>query len=113
MRIYKKKNNFIFTDTKLDLEELIPNTVDAALEKHVPSYSTSFDKINVVIGASEHPMTEEHYIEWILIETNKSFRVTYLKPHDEPKTSYVLEEGEELINIYAYCNLHGLWSIAK
>lgn len=92
-----------------DLEELKPNTVDASNEKHIPSVEISGNKVNVVIGEVVHPMLEEHFIEWIAIETSKGTRIDYLYPNQEPKVSFTIEEDEKLLGVYSYCNLHGLW----
>lgn len=92
-----------------ELEQLNPNTVDASNEKHIPAVTLEGNKVNVVVGEVTHPMMEEHFIEWIGIETSKGIRIDYLYPKQEPKTSFTLEEGEKLISVYSYCNLHGLW----
>ena len=92
-----------------DVALLEANTVDAAKEKHVPVVNIENNIIEVNVGDVDHPMTKEHYIEFIIIETNKGVRINNLKPGDTPHTSFILEEDEELINTYAYCNLHGLW----
>ena len=52
-------------------------------------------------------MTSEHYIEWIVLETDKGFEIKYLKPNDEPIATFVT--NDKVINTYAYCNLHSLW----
>ena len=54
-------------------------------------------------------MLEEHYIEFILIETTHGYQVHYLNPGEEPVTLFKLVNDEELVNAYAYCNLHGLF----
>lgn len=92
-----------------EMIELTANTVDAAKEKHVPVVSIENNVVEVNIGDVDHPMLEEHYIEFVLLETNKGVRINKLNPGDKPHTSFVLEENEELLNTYAYCNLHGLW----
>ena len=92
-----------------EMIELKANTVDAATEKHVPAVNTNNNLVEVNIGEADHPMTEDHYIEFVLIETSKGVRINNLNPGDKPHTSFVLEENEELLNTYAYCNLHGLW----
>ena len=92
-----------------DVVLLKANTVDAAKEKHVPVVNINNNVVEVNVGDVDHPMTEEHYIEFILIETNKGVRINNLTPEDKPHTSFILEENEELLNTYAYCNLHGLW----
>jgi len=92
-----------------DVEELVANTVDAAKEKHVPVVTINNNIVEVNVGEVDHPMTEEHYIECIIIETSKGVRINNLTPEDKPHTSFILEDNEELLNTYAYCNLHGLW----
>ena len=89
---------------------LEPNTVDAATEKHVPSVDLQRDGhiIHVQIGEVEHPMVEEHYIEWVALETDDRLEVHYLKPGQTPVTFFA--GGMKSGTIYAYCNLHGLWS---
>lgn len=91
------------------MEEIIPGTVDAAAEKHVPVYKQDGDKIYVTVGEVEHPMLEEHYIEWIAVQTDAGVYRKSLKPGDEPKACFALCCGEKLEAVYAYCNLHGLW----
>lgn len=91
------------------MKELVPNTVDAAQEKHVPVYEVKENKVIVSVGSTLHPMEEKHYIEWIAIETDKGNQRKCLKPGDEPKACFALCEGENVKEVYAYCNLHGLW----
>lgn len=89
---------------------LEPNTVDAATEKHVPSVDLQRDGhiIHVQVGEVEHPMVEEHYIEWVALEADDRLEVHYLKPGQTPVTFFA--GGMKSGAIYAYCNLHGLWS---
>ena len=91
------------------MEELIPGTVDASLEKHVPVYEVKDNKVHVTVGAVEHPMLEEHFIEWILLQTKQGNQRKVLKAGDAPKATFALLEGDEVVAVYAYCNLHGLW----
>ena len=91
------------------MTELVPGTSDGAVEKHVPEVSVAGKNVDVVIGSVEHPMVEGHYIEWIAIETTKGSQIKTLKPGDAPKASFVLSEDEELVSVFEYCNLHGLW----
>jgi len=87
-------------------EELIANTIDASLEKHVPTYEIDNNEIIVKVGEVTHPMEEKHYIMWIsLVTDNKVIRVG-LKPGDEPIVRLPYIKGSI---IYEYCNLHGLW----
>ena len=91
------------------MTELIPGTVDAALEKHVPVYTVEGNKVMVTVGAVEHPMLPEHYIQWIAIETKQGSQRKPLSPGEKPAACFTLSEGDELVAVYEYCNLHGLW----
>ncbi len=87
---------------------LEPNTVDAAKEKHVPVASVEGKSVVVQVGSVVHPMTDEHWIEWIYLETKKGGQRKALCPGDEPKVSFALIDDEP-VAVFAYCNLHGLW----
>ncbi len=89
--------------------ELVAGTVDASKEKHIPEYVVNGNQVDVVVGSVIHPMEEVHHIEFIILETNKGHQVKYLKPGEEPKASFMLANGEEVVAVYEYCNLHGLW----
>ncbi len=91
------------------MEELIPGTTDAAVEKHVPVYEVKDNKVYVTVGDVIHPMMEQHYIEWIVLETKNGIQKKDLTPKDEPKAIFPLMEGDSVIAVYEYCNLHGLW----
>jgi superoxide reductase len=92
-----------------DMEEIIPGTTDAAVEKHVPVLSVSDGKAVVTVGSVAHPMLPEHYIEWIAIVTKNGNQRVILKPDQEPKAEFALLPGDEVLEVYAYCNLHSLW----
>ena len=89
--------------------ELVPGTVDASLEKHVPVYRVEGQQVLVSIGAAVHPMEEEHFIEWVAIQTLQGIQCTALQSGQSPEASFPLKEGDEVEAVYAYCNLHGLW----
>ena len=91
------------------MEELIPGTSDGAAEKHVPVIVREGNKITVMVGEVAHPMVEEHYIQWVILETKKGFQKVSLNPDEAPKAEFVLAEGDEAVAAYEYCNLHGLW----
>lgn len=123
------------------MTKLQANSTDAAKEKHVPVATSDNGKIKVSVGSVAHPMLEEHYIQWIALVTENKVEITYLKPEIEPITEFVyINEENEVIytgaadeivpncegspcnfvytekeiketTIYAYCNLHGLWSV--
>lgn len=90
------------------MEEMVPNTVDASAEKHVPVVEVTANKVEVVIGEVQHPMAEEHYIEWIALETEQGIQLKKLNSGEEPTAIFRLN-GEKASAAYAYCNLHGLW----
>ena len=91
------------------MEEMIPNTADGALEKHVPVIEVNGRDVTVTVGSVEHPMLEEHYIMWIALETKQGAQRKTLLPGQAPKLSFALSEGDEVVAAYEYCNLHGLW----
>ena len=91
------------------MKEIIPGTTDAAVEKHVPVYEVEGNKVVVTVGAVDHPMLDVHYIEWVSIQTKFGNQRKALNPGDAPKVCFALCEGDEVLAVYAYCNLHGLW----
>lgn len=91
------------------METLVANTSDGALEKHVPVVKVSGNNVEVIVGEVKHPMLDEHYIMWIHIYTTLKELHFDLKPNDEPKIIFVKEDNEEILDVLAYCNLHGLW----
>ena len=91
------------------MEELVPGTSDGAVEKHVPVYEVKDNKVYVTVGEVEHPMIEEHYIQWVAIQTKNGNQRKALLPTDEPKAVFPLLEGDEVLAVYEYCNLHGLF----
>ena len=91
------------------MQEIIPGTTDAAQEKHVPVYSVENNIVTVKVGEVEHPMIEEHYIEWIAIQTKSGNQRKMLKPGDVPCVQFALLDGDEIEAVFAYCNLHSLW----
>ncbi len=90
------------------MDELVPNTVDAAKEKHLPVISVSGDTVQVDIGSVPHPMTEEHSIQWIYLETKKGGQRKALAPGEKPQAVFSVVD-DEAVAAFAYCNLHGLW----
>lgn len=92
-----------------DMKELVPNTVDAAVEKHVPVVEVEGNKVTVKIGSVTHPMTEEHWIEFIYLQTKQTLQRACLNPGEEPVAVFALAEGDEVVAAYEHCNLHGLW----
>ena len=91
------------------MEEMVPNTVDASAEKHVPAVEVSATEVKVVVGEVEHPMQDEHYIEWVSLQTKAGNQRKALKPNEKPEVCFIICDGDEVEAVYAYCNLHGLW----
>lgn len=91
------------------MTELIPDTVDASVEKHVPVLEVKENVVRVKVGAAVHPMVPEHFIQWIALETNLGSQIKYLQPNQAPEADFVLKEGETVVSVYEYCNLHKLW----
>ena len=83
------------------------NSVDAALEKHVPVIEKTANGFKVKVGSIEHPMTNDHYIELIEVICDNELLRVFLGPNDKPEAEFNLP-GEK-ITARAYCNLHGLW----
>ncbi len=92
-----------------EMTELVPGTVDASHEKHVPVYTVEGNTVHVRVGAVEHPMQPVHYIEWIALQTRQGSQRRELHPDEKPEACFALCEGDEVEAVYAYCNLHGLW----
>jgi superoxide reductase len=90
------------------MTEVIPNTTEAATEKHLPVVTVNGNTVTVEVGSVEHPMLPEHFIQWIYLETDKGFQVKYLTPGETPKAVFVLSD-EKPVAAYELCNLHGLW----
>ena len=91
------------------MSELIPGTSDGAVEKHVPAVKVEGSRVTVTVGSVEHPMQDAHYIEWVILETEKGYQKVDLKPDQPPVAEFVVPEGDKPIAAYEYCNLHGLW----
>ncbi len=90
------------------MSELVPNTVDASGEKHIPVVTVKKNTVEVNIGSVDHPMADVHWIEWVQLITDKGSCRKILNPGEAPHASFLLGE-EKPLAVYAYCNLHGLW----
>ena len=90
------------------MTELIPNTVEASTEKHLPAVTVSGDSISVQIGSTLHPMENDHHITFVYVETEHGGQRKSLKIGEEPKVSFCFTNDKPLA-VYAYCNLHGIW----
>lgn len=91
------------------MHKLEPGSVDAAVEKHVPVYTVDGNTVTVTVGSVIHPMTTEHLIDWIALETEQGTQIKHLTADSAPSVTFALADGDKIKNVYAYCNLHGLW----
>ena len=89
--------------------ELTANTTDGALEKHVPVLSIDGDKLHVKVGEVSHPMTDEHFITTIIAVLNNQVLRVDLTSADQPEAVFAIGDYKGTIEVYEYCNLHGLW----
>lgn len=87
------------------MKELIPNSVDAAIEKHVPTYEVKDGMLYIKVN---HVMEDEHFIEWITVVAENEEKTSYFAPGEEATVTYKYQPGT---TIYAYCNKHGLWKV--
>ena len=92
-----------------NMVELEAGVKEAAVEKHVPAVTVEGNLVKVVVGSVVHPMTEEHFIPWVALETEKGASIQWLNPNEAPEVVFALAEGQTAKAVYAYCNLHGLW----
>ncbi len=92
------------------MTQIVPGTVEASKEKHIPVATIEGDTVKVNVGSVDHPMTEEHLIEWVYLQTCRGGQRKCLKAGDAPTVTFALCD-EKPVAVYAYCNLHGLWKV--
>ena len=90
------------------MTKLEAGVVEVSHEKHIPVVKVEGNTVVVEIGSVAHPMTAEHSIEWVYLQTEAGGQRKDLTPNDAPAVSFALQ-GEKPVAVYAYCNLHGLW----
>ncbi len=83
-------------------------TVEASREKHIPVVTVEGNTVKVTVGSVLHPMTAEHSIEWVYLQTDRGGQRKNLAPDTAPEVTFALAD-EKPIAVYAWCNLHGLW----
>ncbi len=91
------------------MQEIVPNTTDAAQEKHVPVWTKEGNLVKVQVGSAAHPMIAAHHIEWVSLQTKAGNQRKALAVDGAPEVTFALVDGDEVEAVYAYCNLHGLW----
>ena len=87
---------------------LEPGTVVASTVKHIPVVTVEGHTVEVEVGSVPHPMTEEHGIQWVYLQTDKGGQRKCLEAGAAPVVTFALAD-EKPVAAYAYCNLHGLW----
>ena len=107
LKFYKTTDGQIVINNATAGTELIPNTEEAAFEKHIPVIEHHSDSVLVKVGSVAHPMLDVHYITCIVLETATGYQRKDLKPGDVPEASFAVTEP--VIAAYEFCNLHGLW----
>lgn len=90
------------------MQLLVAGSTDAATEKHVPVVTREGGKLVAHVGSVDHPMLEEHYIQWIAVACDRGLHIKHLKPGEAPEATFHVC-GCESVTVYEYCNLHGLW----
>ena len=90
------------------MKKIEAGVVEASREKHIPEVLIEGNIVKVAVGSVAHPMTEEHSILWVYLQTDKGGQRKCLEVGSEPAVSFAIE-NEKPIAVYAYCNLHGLW----
>lgn len=92
-----------------EMDTVDANSTDASVEKHVPQIEQDGNTVHIRVGSIVHPMTEQHSIQWIAIQTRNGNQRKVLSPADAPEAQFALCNGDEIISACAYCNQHGLW----
>jgi superoxide reductase len=105
IKLHDAKVPLVCCGEKMSLLEA--NTEDAAGEKHVPVVTRENNRIKVNVGSVDHPMVPEHWIQFIILQTEKGYRVAFLNPGEHPSVDFY--DDEPVVAVYEYCNLHGLW----
>ncbi|MBC5995269.1 desulfoferrodoxin [Romboutsia ilealis] len=93
------------------INELVANTTEASVEKHIPVVNIDNNKVKIQVGSTLHPMTQEHHISWIYLLTTQGGQRKSLEIDNDPIVEFALTENDKLLEVYAYCNLHGLWKL--
>ncbi len=111
VEVLKDKNELkVIGCNNNELKKLEPNTGDADRKKHMPYVSIKDTTMFIQVGEISHPMTEEHYIKAIyVVDDLENVQKFSLKPGDKPEITTNFNKNAKKIDVYAYCNLHGLW----
>lgn len=105
LKLEDKSENLVCCNEQMELINV--NSTDAAGEKHLPIYEIKDNVISIKVGEIEHPMSDEHFISFIILAGEDCYKIKKLLPTDKPQISFNYDEKYN--KIYAYCNLHSLW----
>ncbi|MBU4440080.1 MAG: desulfoferrodoxin [Acetobacterium sp.] len=89
---------------------LHPNMIEASKEKHIPVLTFNGNKLHVKVGSLPHPMTTDHSILWIFVQTRNGGQYIQLTPENSPEAQFSVEQLD-VTRVYAYCDIHGLWVV--
>jgi len=92
----------------VDMIKFNEKEAESSVEKHVPIFAETQNGIKISVGSTEHPMTDEHFIEWIEVINGDYINRKYLNPTDKPEAEFYVKKQPGLI-IRSFCNKHGLW----
>ena len=93
-----------------EMEERAAGITEASREKHIPVFERTGNIVKVSVGSVAHPMEEQHFIEWIALESSSGVQVRQLTAGNKPEVVFALEESDSVERVLAFCNLHGLWA---
>ncbi len=108
--MHGERGQLVCCNKPMELQK--PGSIDASLEKHVPVIEKHGDVYRVKVGSAPHPMTEEHYIEWIELHTDDDkVYIKFLKPGDQPEVEFEVKANK--VTAKEWCNLHAYWEGTK
>ncbi len=91
------------------MEELVPNSTEAAVEKHMPVLSIENGELKVCVGEVEHPSIEKHWIPFVAVKAGDLVLRRSIKATEKPEAVFPLGNFKGEVEVYAWCNLHGIW----
>lgn len=91
------------------MEELVPNSSGAAVEKHMPVLSVENGVLTVCVGEVEHPSMEAHWIPFVAVKAGDLVLRRSIKATEKPEAKFPLGDFKGEVEVYSWCNLHGIW----
>ncbi len=109
INIFNNKNKISCCNN--EVEEVNANIFMEEIDNHFIQVRKIGNFVTITIGKEEHQMLDIHYISWVILKTNKGIQYKHLNVGDSPIVDFLVGEDEEIINVFAYCTLHLLWSL--